>query len=64
MTSSIIIFLFCELIGFICICQVYAEALAMVHPSRFYFTVPLCEVGNDLTPVCQIAVSCILFVIN
>jgi hypothetical protein len=24
--------------------QVYADALASIHPSRFYYTVPLCEV--------------------
>lgn len=23
---------------------VYADALAHIHPSRFYYTVPLCEV--------------------
>jgi hypothetical protein len=26
--------------------QVYAEALKTVHPSRFYYTVPMCEVSE------------------
>jgi hypothetical protein len=34
--------------------QVYADALASIHPSRFYYTVPLCEVRP-----CQVYCGCV-----
>lgn len=27
---------------------IYAQALGKVHPSRFYYTVPVCEVSSEL----------------